>query len=88
MIPNPDYYKVENVLDLMAPVAGVAFELWTTDTGYTFDGVLVGQGEQGLDAAKTYLNKIWRPRHKAEVSTWSAGLWYDRRQRQPLISKL
>eukprot|EP00775_Hariotina_reticulata_P013784 gene13784-13905_t len=67
MIPNPDYYKVENVLELLPPVAGVAFELWTTDTGYTFDGVLVGQGDPGMDAAKTYLNKVWRPRHKAEV---------------------
>eukprot|EP00878_Enallax_costatus_P042327 GHUV01049614.1.p1 GENE.GHUV01049614.1~~GHUV01049614.1.p1 ORF type:complete len:137 (-),score=14.34 GHUV01049614.1:89-475(-) len=66
-IPNPNYYKVESPLDLLAPITAVAFELWTTEPGYTFDSVLLGVGEEGLDAAAAYMRQTRRPRHQVEV---------------------
>eukprot|EP00879_Flechtneria_rotunda_P031933 GHRR01035041.1.p1 GENE.GHRR01035041.1~~GHRR01035041.1.p1 ORF type:complete len:130 (-),score=21.97 GHRR01035041.1:237-626(-) len=70
-IPNPEYFKVEAPLDLLAPIVAVGFELWTTDTGYTFDSVMIGKGQEGLDAAAAYIRKVWKPRHQAEVSIGS-----------------
>jgi calnexin len=66
-IPNPAYFKVDNPLELLAPIAAVAFELWTTDRGYTFDSVMLGSGEAGIAAAAAYMRDIWRPRNHAEV---------------------
>jgi hypothetical protein len=66
-ISNPAYFKVDNPLELLAPVAAVAFELWTTDRGYTFDSVLLGSGDAGIAAAAAYMRDTWRPRNHAEV---------------------
>ena len=66
-IPNPAYFKVDNPLELLSPVAGVAFELWTTDPGYIFDSVLLGSGEAGIAAAAAYMKDTWRRRNHAEV---------------------
>jgi hypothetical protein len=67
-VPNPAHFKLDSPLDLLSPIAGVAFELWTTEAGYTFDSVLLGAGDAGLAAAASYMRHTWRPRNKAEVS--------------------
>lgn len=51
----------------MAPIIAVAFELWVTEPGYTFDSILLGKGEQGLDAAAAYMRQVWRPRFRVQV---------------------
>jgi len=73
-IPNPAYFKVDNPLDLLPPVAAVAFELWTTEPGYTFDSVLLGSGDSGIAAAAAYMRDIWRPRNHAEVRGGGGGV--------------
>jgi hypothetical protein len=73
-ISNPGYFKLEDPLELVAPIAAVAFELWTTDVGYTFDSVLLGSGEAGIAAAAAYMRDTWRPRNLAEVGgEWVGG---------------
>lgn len=68
-ILNPAYFKLESPLNLLSPITAVAFELWTTEPGYTFDSVLLGVGQEGLEAAAAYMRQTWQPRHKAEVGT-------------------
>lgn len=67
MIPNPNHFKLEAPLQLLSPITAVAFEVWTTEPGYTFDSVMLGVGEEGLKAAAAYMRHTWRPRHQVEV---------------------
>jgi hypothetical protein len=71
-IPNPDYYKEEAPLSQLAPIVGVAFELWVTEPGYTFDNILIGRGQQGLEAA-AYMGKAAQARRLAQVG-FAGGL--------------
>jgi hypothetical protein len=66
-LPNPAYFKAEAPLSLLAPIVGIAFELWVTEPGYTFDNVLLGRGQQGLEAA-AYMGKVGQARRLAQVS--------------------
>lgn len=67
---------MDDPLALLPPIGGVAFELWTTDVGYTFDSVLLGSGDGGIAAAAAYMRDTWRPRNNAEVRySWAVGVW-------------
>ncbi len=39
-IPNPHYYEDLNPSN-MAPIAGVAIEVWTTNAGFSFDNIII-----------------------------------------------
>jgi hypothetical protein len=45
-------------------VGALAFELWTIDSGYTFDNVMLGNDEAAAAAAR---EQLWKPRIEAEV---------------------
>lgn len=80
-IPNPKYYQDEAPLNNVAPIKALAFELWTIDSGYTFDNVLLSTDEAEAQQAR---EELWKPKHAAEVSA-RVGLgcmaWAGRTQR-------
>ncbi|KNC50411.1 calreticulin [Thecamonas trahens ATCC 50062] len=60
-IPNPAYYGVvSDAFTELAPIHGLAFELWTMSPGIAFDNVLVSTSE--ADAA-TARSLGWRPKY-------------------------
>lgn len=71
-LPNPAYFKAEAPLSLLAPIVGVAFELWVTEPGYTFDNILIGRGQQGLEAA-AYMGKAGQARRLAQEAAIAAA---------------
>lgn len=73
-IRNPLYFEEaeeegrrKSPLLRMPAAAGVAFELWTTDAGYAFDGVLAGPAAPSARrAAEAYRADVWRRRYWEE----------------------
>jgi len=76
MIPNPAHFEEPpstSPLHRVAPVGAVAFEVWTVDRGYVFDGVMVaGAGAEGAAAAAEYRGSVWRKNYWLEVR-WLGG---------------
>ncbi|KAG2434307.1 hypothetical protein HYH02_012329 [Chlamydomonas schloesseri] len=71
-IPNPDYYEDSSPLtSSVAPIGGVALELWTVDSGYMFDNLLVTRDPQ---LAALALEKLWKPRHDDEVNAFEGQI--------------
>ncbi|CAM9538375.1 unnamed protein product, partial [Discosporangium mesarthrocarpum] len=66
-IPNPAFFEDVLPSDL-APMAGVAVEIWTVDGGIWMDNFVVGDD---IDAALRFAGETWRPKfdlRKAEES--------------------
>mmetsp|Transcript_20851 Transcript_20851/g.30914 ORF Transcript_20851/g.30914 Transcript_20851/m.30914 type:complete len:523 (-) Transcript_20851:44-1612(-) len=61
-IPNLSYYKVEHPAEL-APMAGVAIEIWTTMGGIAMDNVLVAKS---LTSAFEYASRTWEPKFEVQ----------------------
>ncbi|KAG2494437.1 hypothetical protein HYH03_007489 [Edaphochlamys debaryana] len=71
-IPNPHHYEDPAPLSSgVAPIGGVALELWTTDSGYMFDNVLITRDPATAELA---LERLWRPRYDAEKKAFEKGL--------------
>ncbi|GFR44212.1 hypothetical protein Agub_g5399 [Astrephomene gubernaculifera] len=69
-IPNPDFYTdPEPLRSGVAPIGGVALELWTVDSGYMFDNILLTRDPAVAEAAR---RGLWQPRHEAEVAAFEA----------------
>lgn len=65
LIPNPDFYEDEApITSSVAPIGGVALELWTIDSGYMFDNLIITRDPQ---LAALALEQLWKPRHEQEV---------------------
>ncbi|EFJ41946.1 hypothetical protein VOLCADRAFT_77379 [Volvox carteri f. nagariensis] len=63
-LPNPDYFAEEEPLRTgVGPIGGVALELWTIDSGYMFDNILI---TRDLEVAELAVNQLWKPRNEAE----------------------
>eukprot|EP01039_Chlorochromonas_danica_P007912 gene7912-8729_t len=63
-IPNPDYFEDGKPLLGMAPIKGLAVEVWTTSGGIHFDNFLVA--DKSSPAVKELTNRF-RAKHSAEV---------------------
>ncbi len=48
----------------VGPIGAVALELWTIDSGYLFDNILITRDPAVAELA---LKQLWQPRHDAEV---------------------
>lgn len=74
MLPNPAYFEeAGSPLARIAEIGAVAFEIWTTDRGYIFDGVLVAPEAGGVEAAEAYRRDVWRRRYWEEVRVRRGG---------------
>lgn len=62
-IPNPDYFYDANPSNL-APIAGIAVEVWTTDAGIHFDNFVV---TDSLEDAFKFVKYTFDPKHMAET---------------------
>lgn len=71
MIANPEFFEDApgaSPLSRAAAVGDAAFEIWTTDRGYLFDGVLVAPASgAALREAAAYRDGVWRRRYWEEV---------------------
>ena len=63
-IANPDYYDDKTPLKNIAPIGGVALEIWTMDEGYYFDNVLVANDPA---VAADHRERYTVPKQKIEV---------------------
>ncbi|KAG2423069.1 hypothetical protein HXX76_015585 [Chlamydomonas incerta] len=71
-IPNPDFYEDEApIANSVAPIGGVALELWTIDGGYMYDNLLITRDPQQAALA---LEQLWKPRHEQEVKAFEAQM--------------
>jgi calnexin len=61
-IANPNYFFDERPAD-MAPMSGIAVEVWTTNAGIHFDNFVVADN---LDAAFAYAEETFVPKRAAE----------------------
>jgi hypothetical protein len=50
-VANPEYFVERNPLSRLDPVGAVAFELWTTTSGITFDDVVITTDVAEADAS-------------------------------------
>lgn len=75
LIPNPSFFEEESTSPLrrMPPVGAPAFEIWTTDAGYLFDGVVLGPEAGGWKVATAYRRDVWRRRYWEEVREQGGG---------------
>jgi hypothetical protein len=76
MIPNPEFFEESRSVTPLRRVpaaSAVAFELWTTDKGYTFDGLIVGAGGAAAEAAAAYRRDQWRARYREAVRPGVGG---------------
>jgi hypothetical protein len=67
-IPNPEYFVADSVS--VAPMAGIAVEVWTTNAGIHFDNFLVART---LEEALDYAEKTFRPKAEAQKAAETAA---------------
>ena len=60
-VPNPDYFHQDH--PTLAPMAGIAVEIWTTNAGLHFDSFFVGFS---LSAAFEFADRTFAPKQAAE----------------------
>ena len=63
-IANPHYFRDDAPLGNLGRIGAAAVEIWTMDTGYFFDNVLVGSDPASAAAHRT---SHWAPKLAAEV---------------------
>ena len=69
-IANPHYFRDDAPLGNLGSIGAAAVEIWTMDTGYYFDNVLIGSDPA---AAAAYRTSHWAPKLAAEVWYYSSA---------------
>lgn len=64
-IPNPSYFVPETAVRELAPIAGIALELWTMSPAIGFDNILLTSSEA---EAQAFQSKSWRPKYDRHVA--------------------
>ncbi|KAJ2775211.1 hypothetical protein IWQ56_000208 [Coemansia nantahalensis] len=67
-IDNPAYFEDRELYRLSA-VGGVGFELWTMQSGITFDNIYLGDS---VAAAAQIAEDVWKPKHDTELAVHAA----------------
>ncbi|GIL66542.1 hypothetical protein Vafri_20038 [Volvox africanus] len=84
-IPNPDFFEVEEpIRSGVGAIGAVALELWTIDSGYIFDNILITRDPAVAEMA---LKKLWKPRYDAEVKASEAKLKEKERRKEEEAKK-
>ena len=63
-IANPHYFRDDAPLSNIGKIGAAAIEIWTMDTGYFFDNVLVANAPA---EAAAHRDSHWAPKLAAEV---------------------
>ncbi len=63
-IPNPKFYNDTEPLKNIGRINAAAIEIWTMDSAYYFDDIVVANDPR---VAEAFLDKTWGPKHAAEV---------------------
>lgn len=64
-IANPAYFKDDTPLANIGKINAAAIEIWTMDSNYYFDDIVVANDPQ---VAEDFRLKTWTPKHEHEVS--------------------
>lgn len=64
MIPNPEYFHDSNPINSLAPIVGLAVEVWTTNAGIHFDNFVVSNSEK---AVENFTGDTYRLKAEAEA---------------------
>ncbi|KAJ1665587.1 hypothetical protein IW140_004028 [Coemansia sp. RSA 1813] len=67
-IPNPDYFEDLELFKL-SPIDAVGFELWTMQSGISFDNIYLGSNE---GTAAQIAEDVWKPKHDSELAVGEA----------------
>ncbi|KAJ1729212.1 hypothetical protein LPJ61_003635 [Coemansia biformis] len=67
-IDNPVYFEDRELYRLSA-VGGVGFELWTMQSGITFDNIYLGDS---VATAAQIADDVWKPKHDSELAVHAA----------------
>lgn len=62
-IPNPDFYEDKAPLASIGRIGALGLEIWTIDSGYVFDNILVTDDAEVAEKAR---KELWEPKSKAE----------------------
>lgn len=73
-IPNPEWFEEANTFAALDGISAVAYELWTTQGGYTFDNVLITDSEQ---AAEEMAAATWSAKRAIQDAADGNGPWLD-----------
>ena len=65
-IANPKYYKDDTPLANIGKINAVAIEIWTMDSGFYFDNIVVANDPA---IAAEFRDKTWAPKKEVEVRT-------------------
>merc|ERR1711916_52078 len=64
-IPNPSYFVPETAVRELAPIAGIALELWTMSPAIGFDNILLTSSEA---EAQAFQSTTWRRKYDRHVA--------------------
>ncbi|KAJ2551719.1 hypothetical protein EV175_003587, partial [Coemansia sp. RSA 1933] len=67
-ISNPDYFE-DLELYKLSPIGAVGFELWTMQSGISFNSIYVGSSES---TAMQIAEDVWKPKHDSELAVSEA----------------
>ncbi|KAJ2584598.1 hypothetical protein GGH95_000265 [Coemansia sp. RSA 1836] len=67
-IRNPGFFEDQDLYKL-SRIDAVGFELWTMQSGITFDNIYLGSS---TDAAALIADNVWKPKHDAELAVSEA----------------
>ncbi|KAJ2019708.1 hypothetical protein IWW57_005078, partial [Coemansia sp. S610] len=67
-IRNPGYFEDHDLYKL-GKIDAVGFELWTMQSGITFDNIYLGSSS---DAAAQIADNVWKPKHDVELAVSEA----------------
>jgi len=73
-IVNPEYFEDPNPFSHLAAINAITFELWTTQSGYTFDNLLITDSEE---EANEMAAATWSVKRFVQDSAEGSGSWIE-----------
>lgn len=64
LIANPEYFQDSNPVNSLAPIIGLAVEVWTTNAGIHFDNFVVSNSEKSVES---FTGSTYRFKAEAEA---------------------
>ncbi|KAJ2161416.1 hypothetical protein GGF46_001511 [Coemansia sp. RSA 552] len=84
LIDNPEYYEDLEPYKL-TKIGGIGFELWTMQSGITFDNIYLGDNAV---VAQQIADNVWKPKHDSELAVREAQNPKPAQEIESVLSKL